>query len=157
MGELISKNQDKEKKYQEISKLARALLSPQDHTISQLSNLSALLYRELNFWWVGFYLVDESKKELYLGPFQGPTACTKIPYGKGVCGSAWQKAETIIVPDVHQFAGHIACSSESNSEIVVPLKKDGKVTAVLDVDSTHFNHFDNIDKKFLEEMLSFIS
>ncbi len=147
----------KEKKYQETLKLARALLVKGDHLISQMANLSALLYRQFSFLWVGFYLVDEQKKQLYLGPFQGPTACTSIPFGRGVCGDAWKNEQTIIVPDVHQYVGHIACSSESNSEIVVPLKMEGKVIAVLDIDSVLFHHFDSVDKKYLEEILGFIS
>ena len=94
---------------------------------------------------------------MVLGPFQGPMACTRIPYGKGVCGTAWQRGETVIVPDVHAFAGHIACSSESNSEIVVPIWQDGKVIAVLDIDSKDYNTFDETDKIYLEQIVKIIS
>ncbi len=105
----------------------------------------------------GLQVTDEGLQELVLGPFQGPMACTRIPYGKGVCGTAWQRGETVIVPDVHAFAGHIACSSESNSEIVVPIWQDGKVIAVLDIDSKDYNTFDETDKIYLEQIAKIIS
>ena len=108
------------------------------------------------FFWVGFYLVENEK--LILGPFQGPLACTEIKFGKGVCGTAWSRGETIIVKDVHQFPGHIACSSETNSEIVLPvIDSKGRVVAVLDIDSTEFSYFDNIDQKYLEKMLKWFA
>ena len=104
---------------------------------------------------MGFYLAD-SEEELVLGPFQGPVACTRIKKGRGVCGTTWSRAETIIVPDVEQFPGHIACSSLSRSEIVVPIFKEGRVIGVLDVDSEHLNHFDETDKQYLEEIVTYI-
>ena len=116
--------------------------------VANLANIAAALTEAFGFFWCGFYRV--SGEELVLGPFQGPIACTRIPFGKGVCGTAWAKAETVIVPDVHKFAGHIACSSASNSEIVVPLRKNGKIKAVLDIDSTAFDTFDETDRIYLE-------
>lgn len=117
---------------------------------SNLSNAAALLMQELNPWWVGFYLVKEN--HLYLGPFQGPTACTRIAKGKGVCGTCWEKRETQLVPNVHEFPGHIACSSLSESEIVVPcFNRNNEIWAVLDIDSKLFNDFDLIDKQELEK------
>jgi GAF domain-containing protein len=115
-----------------------------------MANLSALLRETFQFWWVGFYLVRS--QELVLGPFQGPVACTRILFGKGVCGTCWQQAASIIVPDVHAFPGHIACSAVSASEIVVPLISQGQVIGVLDVDSEHLNHFDEQDRMGLEEL-----
>ena len=115
-----------------------------------MANVAAALHEAFGFWWTGFYRVEG--QQLVLGPFQGPIACTRIPYGKGVCGTAWQRAQTIIVPNVHEFAGHIACSSASNSEIVVPILHDGQVVAVLDIDSTDFNTFDETDQLYLEKI-----
>lgn len=123
--------------------------------IARMANVAAVLHEAFGFWWTGFYRVQG--KELVLGPFQGPVACTRIPFGRGVCGTAWQRAETIVVPDVHEFAGHIACSSASNSEIVVPVIRGGEVTAVLDIDSKDFNTFDETDKHFLEQIATIIS
>ena len=124
--------------------------------ISNLSNFVAILKSHFDFFWVGFYLVEN--KKLILGPFQGPLACTEIKFGKGVCGTAWSRGETIIVEDVHQFPGHIACSSETNSEIVLPvIDSKGRVVAVLDIDSTEFSDFDNIDQKYLEKMLKWFA
>jgi GAF domain-containing protein len=125
----------------------QALLSGESDMIANMANISAALKEVFSFWWVGFYLVKNN--ELVLGPFQGPVACTRIALGKGVCGTSWKEAKTIIVPDVDQFPGHIACSSASRSEIVVPLLKDGKVIAVLDVDSEHYDHFDKTDEQYL--------
>ena len=124
-----------------------------------------MLHAAFGFWWTGFYRVigeglqvtGKGLQELVLGPFQGPMACTRIPYGKGVCGTAWQRGETVIVPDVHAFAGHIACSSESKSEIVVPIWQDGEVIAVLDIDSKDYNTFDETDKIYLEQIAKIIS
>ena len=116
-----------------------------------MKEVAAAIHQTMGFWWTGFYRVVGD--ELVLGPFQGPVACMHIPYGKGVCGTAWQRAETVIVPDVEQFPGHIACSSESRSEIVVPVfGSDGKVMAVLDIDSERLATFDDIDRKYLEEI-----
>jgi GAF domain-containing protein len=119
--------------------------------IAVMSNVAAAIHQTMGFWWTGFYRVKG--EELVLGPFQGPVACMHIPYGKGVCGTAWQRAETVVVEDVEQFPGHIACSSESKSEIVVPVfDGDGKVTAVLDIDSEHLATFDDTDRRYLEEI-----
>lgn len=143
--------EEKEKQYQLLLKQAQALVKDETNLIANLSNLSSLIHFTFNFWWTGFYFVDG--QQLVLGPFQGPLACTRIPYGKGVCGTAWKEGRTIVVPDVEQFPGHIACSSESRSEIVVPIFKDGKVWAELDIDSKELNIFDEIDKQWLELLI----
>lgn len=139
---------EKEEKYKELITQIEALVAGETDEIANMANVAAVLHETFGFWWTGFYRVEE--EELVLGPFQGPIACTRIPFGKGVCGTAWAKAETVIVPDVHKFAGHIACSSASNSEIVVPLRKNGKIKAVLDIDSTAFDTFDETDRIYLE-------
>lgn len=138
----------KEEKYISILPQAKALVEGEQDMIANMANLSALIHRTFGFWWTGFYRV--SGRELVLGPFQGPLACTRIPFGRGVCGSAWKAGETIVVPDVEQFPGHIACSSESKSEIVVPVRRDGEITAVLDIDSCSLSCFDDTDRKYLE-------
>ena len=122
--------------------------------IAKMANVSATLHETFGFWWTGFYRVENN--ELVLGPFQGPIACTRIKYGRGVCGTSWQREETVIVPNVHEFPGHIACSSASNSEIVVPLIRDNKVIAVLDIDSTEFGTFDETDKAYLEQIVGLL-
>jgi GAF domain-containing protein len=132
-----------------------ALVSGEQDLTANLANISAALKSTFNWWWVGFYLVNQN--ELVLGPFQGPVACTRISLGKGVCGSAWQQVQTIIVADVEKFPGHIACSSASKSEIVVPIIINEKVIGVLDVDSEHLNHFDEIDQLYLEKLMKNIS
>ena len=142
---------DKELKYQSLVPAVKSLLDGEDDIIARMANLSSLLHYEFGFWWTGFYRV--SGQELVLGPFQGPLACTRIPFGKGVCGSAWKAGETIVVPDVEMFPGHIACSSESRSEIVVPVRKDGAITAVLDIDSKELGCFDDIDRLYLEKII----
>jgi GAF domain-containing protein len=116
-----------------------------------MANVAALLHEEFGFWWTGFYRVVGD--ELVLGPFQGPIACIRIACGRGVCGTAWQRGETVIVPNVHEFPGHIACSSASNSEIVVPVVSGGTVIAVLDIDSTDYGTFDETDRHYLEQMV----
>lgn len=143
--------EDKEKQYQLLLKQAQALVDGETNLIANMSNLSSLIHYTFGFWWTGFYFVDG--KQLVLGPFQGPLACTRIPYGKGVCGTAWAQGKTLVVPDVEQFPGHIACSSESRSEIVVPIFKDGEMWAELDIDSKELNTFDEIDKKWLEQIV----
>ena len=143
--------EEKEKQYQLLLKQAQALVKDETNLIANMSNLSSLIHFTFGFWWTGFYLVDG--KQLVLGPFQGPLACTRIPYGKGVCGTAWAEKRTLVVPDVEQFPGHIACSSESRSEIVVPILKDGEVWAELDIDSKEINTFDDIDKQWLEKIV----
>ena len=140
--------------YQSLLPQIESLISGEPDFVARMANVSAVLHDAFGFWWTGFYRVDGN--ELVLGPFQGPVACMRIPFGRGVCGTAWQKAQTIIVPDVHQFAGHIACSSASNSEIVVPLLQNGIVMAVLDIDSTDFDAFDDTDKLYLEQIVKII-
>ncbi len=144
----------KEEIYLQVLNQLRALVQGEEDLIANLANSCALLKEAFNWWWVGFYLVKN--QELVLGPFQGPVACTRIAYGRGVCGSAWQQQKTIIVPNVHDFPGHIACSSASLSEIVVPFfGSNQEVIGVLDVDSEHLNYFDEIDAKYLEAIVAF--
>lgn len=145
----------KEEKYRELLPQLHALTSTETDFIANLANLAAALKQTFNFFWVGFYIIKE--KELVLGPFQGPIACTRIRFGRGVCGTAWKEARTLVVPDVEQFPGHIACSSDSKSEIVVPLIKDGKVIGVLDIDSDSLDNFDETDARYLEEICTYIS
>lgn len=141
----------KEEHYKLLVSQIASLIDSERDMIAVMSNVAAAIHQTMGFWWTGFYRVVGD--ELVLGPFQGPVACMHIPYGKGVCGTAWQRAETVIVPDVEQFPGHIACSSESRSEIVVPVfGSDGKVMAVLDIDSERLATFDDIDRKYLEEI-----
>ncbi|MBQ3251397.1 MAG: GAF domain-containing protein [Bacteroidales bacterium] len=147
---------NKADKYTTIFQTIQALVEGESDIIANMANMSALLHEEFGFWWTGFYRVEQESDQLVLGPFQGPVACTRIPFGKGVCGTAWERAESVIVPDIHKFPGHIACSSASNSEIVVPVFQGKKVIAVLDIDSTEFNTFDQTDKEWLEKIVSLI-
>ena len=147
--------EDKEKQYELLLKQAQALVKDETNLIANLSNLSSLIHFTFGFWWTGFYFVDG--EQLVLGPFQGPLACTRIPYGKGVCGTAWKEGRTLVVPDVEQFPGHIACSSESQSEIVVPIFKNGRVWAELDIDSKELNTFDETDKQWLEQIVKVLT
>ena len=140
----------KEETYQLLLPQIRALIEDEEDRIANMANIAAALKQTFGFFWVGFYLVKGN--ELVLGPFQGPVACTRIPFGKGVCGTAWKERRTIIVPDVEQFPGHIACSSESKSEIVVPLFVNDEIIGVLDIDSDRLNAFDETDAKYLEEI-----
>ena len=141
----------KEEQYRLLVSQITALIDGEKDTIAIMSNVAAAIHQTMGFWWTGFYRVVGD--ELVLGPFQGPVACMHIPYGKGVCGTSWQRAETVVVPDVEQFPGHIACSSESKSEIVLPVYgSDGKVMAVLDIDSEHLATFDDTDRKYLENI-----
>lgn len=151
---IIQDNLSKEEKYKALVPQIKALLEGEDDVIANLSNIAAALKSTFNFWWVGFYIVKQY--ELVLGPFQGPVACTRIQKSKGVCGKSWAQASTIIVPDVDEFPGHIACSSLSKSEIVVPMFKNNEVWAVLDVDSEFLNHFDTSDAKYLEEIVAML-
>lgn len=144
----------KEAVYQELLPQIRALLTGEPNLIANLANVSAALREAFGFFWVGFYLVENN--ELVLGPFQGPIACTRIKPGKGVCGTAWEKNETIVVPNVDKFPGHIACSSLSKSEIVVPINHNGAVVAVLDVDSSELNDFDDVDALYLTELCQWL-
>jgi len=152
----IENNLTAEEKYIELGSQVKSLISRNDNLISSLANLTAALKQTFEkISWVGFYVLEGNY--LYLGPFQGKVACTKIEIGKGVCGTAAQKMETVIVPDVNKFPGHIACDADSKSEIVVPIIKDKKVYGVLDLDSNSYNAFDEIDKKYLEELTNFLS
>ncbi|MBC7757685.1 MAG: GAF domain-containing protein [Phormidesmis sp. FL-bin-119] len=144
----------KEDQYQSLIPQIKALLEGENDLIANLANVSAALKEQFNFLWIGFYLVKNDV--LVLGPFQGPVACTRISKGKGVCGASWVQAKTIIVPDVEAFPGHIACSSSSRSEIVVPLIVEGEVLGVLDVDSAELNEFDETDSKYLSEIVGLI-
>lgn len=141
----------KEERYRAVLPLIQGLIQDEDDAISMLANVAAALKEAFDFFWVGFYVVKPDGL-LHLGPFQGPVACTRIKKGRGVCGTAWDKAETQVVPDVEQFPGHIACSSLSRSEIVVPLMQDGQCVGVLDIDSENLNTFDEIDRKYLEQL-----
>lgn len=140
----------KQETYQTLLPQIESLVAGETDTIANMANVAAALHEAFGFWWTGFYRVEG--QQLVLGPFQGPIACTRIPNGKGVCGTAWQRAETVIVPNVHEFAGHIACSSASNSEIVVPIMRDGQIVAVLDIDSKDFSTFDETDRLYLEQI-----
>lgn len=144
----------KEEQYRTLLPQIKSLISGETDQIANLANVAAALKSTFNFFWVGFYLVKEG--ELVLGPFQGPVACTRIRYGKGVCGTAWQEAKTLVVPDVDAFVGHIACSSLSRSEIVVPIIRNNEVVAVLDVDSEHLATFNEVDRSFLEEICTYL-
>jgi GAF domain-containing protein len=145
---------NKTEQYESLIPQIKGLLEGEDDLIANLANIAGALKEQFNWWWIGFYLVKGD--ELVLGPFQGPVACTRIRKGRGVCGTSWANAETLIVPDVEKFPGHIACSSLSRSEIVVPLIKDGKVWGVLDADSEHLSHYDETDRLYLEEIVSLI-
>lgn len=143
---------EKEEKYKLLKQQIEALVAGEDDSVSVMANVSAAIHQEMGFFWTGFYIVKG--EELHLGPFQGSVACMHIPFGRGVCGTAWQRAETIVVPDVEQFPGHIACSSLSRSEIVVPLFNTSReVVAVLDIDSRELNTFDDIDRDWLEQIV----
>lgn len=181
MEQLVLTSTDKEERYKEIIPQIETIISGEEDLIANLANVAAILKEAFDFFWVGFYLVKsiqksdgtasasvkEFEEELVLGPFQGPLACTRIKYGRGVCGSAWREARTLVVPDVDKFPGHIACSSLSRSEIVVPVFKgknsevsDGSangVAAVLDIDSKELSTFNDVDAKYLEELSSMIT
>ena len=144
----------KSEQYASLLPQVRAVIEGEQDAIANLANIAAALKEQFGWLWVGFYLVKEG--ELVVGPFQGPVACTRIRKGKGVCGASWQEARTIIVPDVEAFPGHIACSSLSRSEIVVPLFHNGEVIGVLDVDSVNLNAFDEEDQRWLEELVKAI-
>lgn len=146
---------NKKEQYEALVPQIRALIDGEPDLIANLANIAGALKEQFGWFWVGFYLVKDG--QLVLGPFQGPVACTRISKGRGVCGSSWAKAETLIVPDVEKFPGHIACSSLSKSEIVVPLLKDKEVWGVLDVDSEYLNQFDETDQQFLEAIVGFIA
>ncbi len=141
-------------KYKLLYEQVNALTNKEKDGIANMANIVAAIHETFSFWWTGFYRVINNV--LVLGPFQGPVACTRITYGKGVCGSAWKEGKTIVVKDVHEFPGHIACSSESKSEIVVPIFKDNQVVAVLDIDSENLATFDEVDKEWLEKIIDLV-
>jgi len=145
---------DKASQYQSLISQIKALVEGEPDLIANLANITAALKEQFNWLWVGFYVVKN--EELVLGPFQGQIACTRIRYGKGVCGTSWQQAATLIVPDIEKFSGHIACSSLSKSEIVIPIIRNQQVVAVLDIDSMEYSQFDDIDKLYLEQLVELI-
>lgn len=151
---LIAKG-TKEEQYESLLPQIKGLLEGEPDLIANLANITGALKEQFNWLWVGFYLVKNG--ELVLGPFQGPVACTRIKKGKGVCGASWAKAETLIVPDVEKFPGHIACSSLSRSEIVVPIIRNNEVVAVLDADSADLNQYNVIDQQYLEQIITLIN
>ncbi|HTS42989.1 MAG TPA: GAF domain-containing protein [Puia sp.] len=153
--DLIIVSGSKTEKYEAVIPQIKALIEGEEDLIANLANITSALKEQFGWLWVGFYLVK--KDELVLGPFQGPVACTRIRKGRGVCGTSWEKAESIIVPDVEAFPGHIACSSLSKSEIVVPIIRNEKVVGVLDIDSELHDQFDEMDRYFLEQLIAAIS
>ncbi len=144
----------KEEKYALLHKQIASLLDGENDAIANMANVAAMIHHTFGFWWTGFYRVIDG--ELVLGPFQGPLACSRIAYGRGVCGTAWKEAATQVVHDVDKFPGHIACSSASKSEIVVPIMKNGEVIAVLDIDSEHLATFDETDRCWLEMIVELL-
>ncbi|WP_262250176.1 GAF domain-containing protein [Parapedobacter soli] len=145
----------KEEQYKALLPQLRALVGGEPDLVANMANIAAVLKAQFDFFWVGFYLVKGD--ELILGPFQGPVACTRIGKGRGVCGTAWERTEALIVPNVDTFPGHIACSAQSKSEIVIPVMKHGDVIAVLDVDSEYLNHFDETDAAYLAKVVALLS
>src|SRR6185312_9090849 len=146
---------NKEEEYQSLLPQIKGLLTGETDLVANMANVAAALKEQFQWFWVGFYVVKNN--ELVLAPFQGPVACTRIQKGRGVCGTAWTRAETLIVPDVAKFSGHIACNSLSKSEIVVPVKRNGEVVAVLDIDSEAYNFFHYTDKTYIEEIAGLIN
>ena len=144
----------KSDRYRALLPKLQSLIDGETDPVASMANFTSMLHREFDFWWTGFYRVDGG--HLVLGPFQGPVACTRIPYGRGVCGTAWAEDRTVVVPDVELFPGHIACSSESRSEIVVPVRNNGAVVAVLDIDSRELGTFDEEDREWLERAVFLI-
>ena len=151
---IISEATTKPVRYQTLVPQIEALIGEEKDVVANLSNIAAALKQTFNFFWVGFYIVRNN--ELVLGPFQGPIACTRIGFGKGVCGASWKEKKVFIVPNVDEFPGHIACSSDSKSEIVLPAFKNGEVALVLDVDSDSLNDFDSTDEFYLQQVMRFI-
>ncbi|MDT3366043.1 MAG: GAF domain-containing protein [Bacteroidota bacterium] len=152
------KKEDKAQRYEELLQEVEALVNTETDDIANMANIAAAIHAKMGFHWTGFYRVlptpDGSGEELVLGPFQGPVACTRIRYGRGVCGTAWKEARTLIVPDVEQFPGHIACSALSRSEIVIPIVRKGAVVAELDIDSAELDTFDAVDEHYLTVLLT---
>ena len=149
-----SKIMTKQEQYESLLPQVQAVMDEKADVIANMANMAAMLHETFGFWWTGFYRVIGN--ELVLGPFQGPLACTRIAYGRGVCGTAWKERRTVVVPDVEQFPGHIACSAASRSEIVVPVVRDGEITAVLDIDSVRLDTFDQTDAEFLNRMVEML-
>jgi len=151
---IIATTADKQERYDTLVPQIEALVTGEKDVVANLSNIAAALKQTMDFFWAGFYMVRDN--QLVLGPFQGPIACTRIDFGKGVCGTSWKEQKTILVPNVDEFPGHIACSSASKSEIVLPAFKDGQVALVLDVDSDKLNDFDTTDQRALEQVMRLI-
>ena len=152
--QLIISGETKHERYEALLPQIEAVVEDEPDLIANMANVAAMLHETFGFWWTGFYRVEG--QELVLGPFQGPMACTRIKKGRGVCGTAWAEAQTQVVPDVDQFPGHIACSSASRSEIVVPIFKEGEVIAVLDIDSAQLGTFDQTDRHYLEQVVEML-
>ena len=152
--QLFIQGETKQERYEALLPQIKAVIEDESDLIANMANVAAMLHETFGFWWTGFYRVVG--EELVLGPFQGPMACTRIKKGRGVCGTAWQQEETQVVPDVDKFPGHIACSSLSRSEIVVPVKQGEDIIAVLDIDSAELNTFDHTDRHYLEEIVSML-
>ena len=152
--QLIISGETKQERYEALLPQIKAVVEDEPDLIANMANVAAMLHETFGFWWTGFYRVEG--QELVLGPFQGPMACTRIKKGRGVCGTAWAEAQTQVVPDVDQFPGHIACSSASRSEIVVPIFKEGEVIAVLDIDSAQLSTFDQTDRRYLEQVVKML-
>ena len=151
---VINQAADKQARYESLMPQIKSLVEGEEDLVANFANIAAALKYGMSFFWVGFYLVKG--EELVLGPFQGPIACTRIKPGKGVCGTSWSEDKTLIIPNIDEFPGHIACSSDSKSEIVVPIHKDGKIIGVLDVDSDQLEGFDETDQKYLEQLENWI-
>lgn len=152
--QLIISGETKQERYEALLPQIKAVVEDEPDLIANMANVAAMLHETFGFWWTGFYRVEG--QELVLGPFQGPMACTRIKKGRGVCGTAWAEAQTQVVPDVDLFPGHIACSSASRSEIVVPLFREGSVIAVLDIDSAQLGTFDQTDRRYLEQLVKML-
>ena len=144
---------NKIEKYKTVFGQIKSLVADEDDLIANMANAAAMLHHEFGFWWTGFYRVDQTSGQLVLGPFQGPVACCRIGFGKGVCGTAWERKATVVVPDVHKFPGHIACDSASNSEIVLPIHVNGEIWGVLDVDSPFIGRFTEEDRIGLQKFV----
>ena len=152
--QLVIQGETKQERYEALLPQIKSVVGEEPDLIANMANVAAMLHETFGFWWTGFYRVQDDV--LLLGPFQGPMACTRIKKGRGVCGTAWQKGETQIVPDVDQFPGHIACSSASRSEIVVPVTMEGEIIGVLDIDSAELDTFDETDRRYLEYIVTLL-
>lgn len=157
----MQESMSKREIYEELLPEIKSVVEGESDAVANMANVASMLHEAFGFWWTGFYRVlqplDAQEEILVLGPFQGPLACTRIKKGRGVCGTAWAEMRTVVVPNVHEFPGHIACSSLSNSEIVVPMIQDGRMVAELDIDSKEFGTFDEVDAAFLEEVCRYVT